>query len=612
MPSNQGIELTADAALASAKRAVALGDALAAVDVLQALPDALHTLASRHLLILSLLRAGALADARGRLRALVEAGHQDEETLGLVAREAKARWQQAHAEADRRAALAEARDAYLRAFQLTQGTWTGVNAATLSLIAGDAGAAEDIARALLPLLDQAPAATQDTFWHCATRGEVALILGDVDGALVEYRRALAKAPRAFGDHRSARDNALAILDAKGLPVATLKGVFPGVGVAVFSGHTIDAPGRDAPRFPTRDEARVAQAIDAALTRHGVEIGVSAAACGADIIFLEALQRAGKETKVVLPHSIDVFRKVSVTDIGGESWGRRFDNVLKHAHDVIILAPHQGEDLAYQFQGAVMAGLAVLRARAVDGHALGIALWDGEVGGVGGTSTVVKEWAQRGLEVELLPCGNEAGGPLLPGRARDMVRDLDLRCASGQRVISILFADAVGFSKLAERQVKAFVYEFWGRVGALLQRSPEGAVLTANTWGDGLFIVFSDALIAATLASDLAEMVTRTDWQPLGLPASTSIRIALHAGPAYETTDPITLRPGFAGMQISRAARIEPVTPPGEVYVSEAFAALLAFDDNLDRFKCEYVGTVPLAKEYGRFRTYKLTRGIGVA
>lgn len=603
-------EMTVDAALASAQRAVAVGDALSAVDVLQALPEAAHTLASQHLLILSLLRAGALADARSRLAALVEAGHQDEETLGLVAREAKARWQQAASPADKQAALAEARAAYQRAFELTRGTWTGVNAATLALIAGDSGAAEKIARALLPLLDGASPATRDTFWHCATEGEVALILGDVDHAVAHYRKALSKAPRAFGDHRSARDNALAILAARGLPLTTLKGVFPGVGVAVFSGHTIDGAGRDEARFPTADEPRVAAAIAAALARHGVEIGVSAAACGADILFLEALQRDGKETKVVLPHSIEVFRKVSVTDIGGEAWGARFDNVLKNAQDVIVLAPHEGEDLAYQFQGAVMAGLAVLRARAVDGHALGIALWDGQVGGVGGTSTVVKEWAQRGLEVELLPCGIEKGGPLLASRARELTRGLDLRRASGQRVVSILFADAVGFSKLAERQVKAFVEEFWGRVGVLLQRAPEGTVLTSNTWGDGLFIVLGDAPVAANVALELATLVTGTHWAPLGLPAHTNIRIALHAGPAYELTDPVTQRPGFSGMHISRAARIEPVTPPGEVYVSEAFAALLAFDDNLDRFKCEYVGTVPLSKNYGRFRTYRLTRSSG--
>ena len=142
---------------------------------------------------------------------------------------------------------------------------------------------------------------------------------------------------------------------------------------------------------------------------------------------------------------------------------------------------------------------------------------------------------------------------------------------------------------------------------MLESLSPGSLLSANTWGDGLFLVFDGTPHAADTAIDIAHLVVATDWTKLGLPLNTNIRIALHAGPAYEIDDPITRRPGFAGMQISRAARIEPVTPPGEVYVSEAFAALLAFDDNQERFRCEYVGTVPMAKDYGRFRTYRLTR-----
>jgi class 3 adenylate cyclase len=119
------------------------------------------------------------------------------------------------------------------------------------------------------------------------------------------------------------------------------------------------------------------------------------------------------------------------------------------------------------------------------------------------------------------------------------------------------------------------------------------------------MVIEDAVTAAAAALELSAMVTSTDWSRLGLPSDTNIRIAVHAGPVYEVADPITKHRGFAGMHISRAARIEPVTPPGEVYVSEAFAGLLEFDDHRDQFMCEFVGTVPMAKEYGRFRTYRL-------
>ena len=597
--STQPDRYTAD--ILAARRAIAAGDALAAVDLLQALPATLQTLESRQMLAMSLLRAGALKDAQRAVHALIADGHRDEETLGLAAREAKSRYQ--HGDTN---ALREARESYLRAFQATRGTWTGINAATLALLDGDEPTATQLAREVDALLDAVPVAERATYWHEATVGEVALLLADIPRALEHYPAALRLAPRAYGNHRSVRDNALAILTAKGLPASTLQGVFPGIGVAVFSGHMVDAPQRPTPRFPAHLENSVAASINEAIDKHGVEIGVAGAACGGDILFLEAMQRRGKETIVVLPHPAKAFRIVRVTGPGGDAWGPRFDAVIKSASEVVTLAPHLGEDLAYQFQGAVMAGLSLQRARSVGGHLLGLALWDGQPGGVGGTGTVIEEWAARGIEVVRLPLGAGTGTLLTPIEARQLLGNMDLRRAGGQRVVSIIFADAVGFSKLGEFQVNAFVQEFWGRVAGIVDDVPGRGLLSANTWGDGLFLVFQDAVSAATAALNLSAMVTGTDWEPLGLPADTNIRIAVHAGPAYEIDDPVTRRRGFAGMHISRAARIEPVTPPGEVYVSEAFAGLLEFDESRDRFNCEFVGTVPMAKEYGRFRTYRLT------
>jgi hypothetical protein len=54
---------------------------------------------------------------------------------------------------------------------------------------------------------------------------------------------------------------------------------------------------------------------------------------------------------------------------------------------------------------------------------------------------------------------------------------------------------------------------------------------------------------------------------------------------------------YTGVHTSRAARIEPITPPGCVYCSQAFASMsetLCVSD----YECTYVGNVPLAKGYG--------------
>lgn len=586
----------------AARKLFSAGDALAALDLLDAMASGSHTLQSRQLLAACALRGGAHSQARQAVSLLVEQGHHDEETLGLVAREAKARWQQGET-----GALVEARDAYRRAFRATGGLWSGINAATLSLFAGETSLAQGLAREVLQAREALPPARKSEFWTVASGAEAALVLGDEAVAMAGYRQALAMEPAAFGDLRSMRDSARAIARARGQAPEWLAHLFPSATVAVFTGHMVDAPGRATPRFPAADEGSAALAIADAIEAQAIDIGVSAAANGADILFLEALQALGKETRVVLPFPAEEFRLASVTAGADESWGMRFDRVLARADQVTVVGPHPGEDLGYQFHGVVMAGTALLRAEAVDGRVVALGLWDGAPGGVGGAAALLSEWAGRGIQTVVLPFADQPARQLSPETAHASLRGTDVRAASGQRIVSLLFADAVGFSQLDERQVHAFVLEFWGRVARLLHGAHASELLHANTWGDGLFLVLGSAPAAAQAALAISAVVRETDWSAVGLPAGTAIRIALHAGPAYELDDPITGAPNYAGMHISRAARIEPVTPAGEIYASEAFAALLAFDDGQARFRCEYVGTVPLAKSYGRMRMYRLNR-----
>ena len=58
--------------------------------------------------------------------------------------------------------------------------------------------------------------------------------------------------------------------------------------------------------------------------------------------------------------------------------------------------------------------------------------------------------------------------------------------------------------------------------------------------------------------------------------------------SWPCDDPITGQHTFSGTHVSRAARIEPIAPPGQVYASEAFAALAAIQRG-PRFGCHYVG-----------------------
>ena len=81
---------------------------------------------------------------------------------------------------------------------------------------------------------------------------------------------------------------------------------------------------------------------------------------------------------------------------------------------------------------------------------------------------------------------------------------------------------------------------------------------------------------------------------------------LRAGEYERRDDPVTGRMTFYGTEVSRTARIEPVTPCGSVYVTEPFAAVLEMDAE-GEFVCNYVGKIALPKNYGVFPLYRLAR-----
>ena len=73
---------------------------------------------------------------------------------------------------------------------------------------------------------------------------------------------------------------------------------------------------------------------------------------------------------------------------------------------------------------------------------------------------------------------------------------------------------------------------------------------------------------------------------------------------FEDTDPIVGTTNYFGAHVSRAARVEPITPEGSVYVTEHLAAGLALDP-AGEFDCDYDGTIPAAKGYGDLGMYLL-------
>ncbi|HWH22493.1 MAG TPA: adenylate/guanylate cyclase domain-containing protein, partial [Allosphingosinicella sp.] len=180
-------------------------------------------------------------------------------------------------------------------------------------------------------------------------------------------------------------------------------------------------------------------------------------------------------------------------------------------------------------------------------------------------------------------------------------------APNERTLAaILFTDFAGFSSLPEHVLPSFWNGVMLAMGEVLDRHGE-KVASRNSWGDALYAVTSSAADAAEIALEIQAALSRFDYAGAGLPANGGMRVGVHYGPAYRGRDHITGSWTYYGTEVSRAARIEPITPPGSVFVTQPFAAILALEAR-ERFSCRYVGRIALAKNAGAYPMYRLVRG----
>jgi class 3 adenylate cyclase len=70
---------------------------------------------------------------------------------------------------------------------------------------------------------------------------------------------------------------------------------------------------------------------------------------------------------------------------------------------------------------------------------------------------------------------------------------------------------------------------------------------------------------------LSDGIDSTKWEHHGLPPTIVLRIGLHAGVVDRLYDPVSRRV-VVGTHINRAARIEPIAAPGQVWASQEFVA----------------------------------------
>lgn len=207
-------------------------------------------------------------------------------------------------------------------------------------------------------------------------------------------------------------------------------------VYLFTGHKIDKEGSSERRFPPEMEKETRKRIDQTLDKYETgenDLAVTAgAACGGDLIFIEACLERGMKVQVHLPFSEPQYIKNNVS-FAGDEWVERFYNVRNHPNvNINFQLDHVGKPKAgdnpykrnnrWALYSSLIHGIDRVRL---------IALWDGKVTDTDSDGTLVGHMVEEmrfvGGFVEHLNTTKfdywQAGGKV--GEALDKLAALDL-------------------------------------------------------------------------------------------------------------------------------------------------------------------------------------------
>lgn len=568
------------------------GALLAAYDLLQtALRDEPADMVLRHRAILLLARGGATDEAsRHYANYGLNQVSDHEDIIALGGRLLKDR-ALASIGASRLAFARAAIDKYRQAFDLRQSSYPAINIAMLQVLIGDFIAAREGAQWVL---SRVPIASCDYFdW--ATRSEAHVILGAGDQADAAFAQAIACDPTNLASRASTLRQLEILGLALGQDMSWLQSHRPAVALH-YCGHMFEWP-EDSGAIVT-----ISNSLRAEMARHKPGAAFGALAAGGDLLLAEAALTQGADLHIVLPFEEEEFLRCSVAPYGAE-WLARYRECRRRAASfrIYLPEPYLGDEHAFSLGSSYAMGLAIRHAQANRGPVRQLCLWDGVASAhIAGTAIDQQIWCSTGLPQTIVDFPFALRQPSIAVAPREPL-------IADRRPRAILFGDVSGFSRLSERQVQLFFGSVMVSLAEILQQeefSPE----LAEGWGDGLHLVFASVGKAARTALVLQAGFRAMKLEEHGLPGDLALRIGGHYGPLTPMTAGITGAKGYVGVHNTIAARIEPVTLPGAIFVSEPFAAMLALEDaqgQAERCQSGYVGMTDLPKSFGAMRLFSL-------
>ena len=230
----------------------------------------------------------------------------------------------------------ESSEKYEQAFNDTQGFYSGINAATMALLAGMPwDIIKDRVSTVFKLLPSNESLSPEEHYFIeATRAECLLLFGETDKAADSLRNAIEFDPLNYTAHASTLKQFEHILRERHADKAWLNQFRPPRPVH-FAGNIW----RYGAEVPEDLQIKISDIIQS----NDIGFGYGAIAAGADIVIAEAILNEGGELNIILPSDLDSFIEHSVRPFG-EAWVPRFSECVKQAKNLTLLPSDDKTDI----------------------------------------------------------------------------------------------------------------------------------------------------------------------------------------------------------------------------------------------------------------------------
>lgn len=525
----------------------------------------------KQLSALAISKSGGALAAKDYLEPIYKQHPEDPETAGILGGIYKELFKNSQ---ETKYALLS-RDTYYQNFIATGNYYTGINAATMSIIAGKAVKGKEIAGELITKLSE----ESSDFWEVATLAEAHLLKRDKAKAMSLYFQLLQQAGDDWGKVNSIFNQLWLLNHYLPVPSEILKAFSPPT-VVGFVGHMVDRKDRSIPRFPEAIELKVKNGILNAIKTLNAKIGYCSLACGSDILFAEAMAETNAQVTIYLPFNKQDFFETSVA-FAGEHWIKRFDELIKkYPVKVMTTEKFDGNTELFSFHGRVLLGTSLLKSQLLhaDAGLITVQSMRDQEGKEGGTRDMIKTWPFPNKIININP--DDFHSSLRSG--------VNIEAQSG----SEFQAKVKPVRFLLQTLIQSIKPEEMEQILKHIIKS-DPPILEVPEYMDNNDRSFLMVFTSARGAFNFAQLVIK-NVKPQ------NIQLSLHAGPiAVDNHD----GPQITGTTIGEINAISSNSLTGLIYCSEQLAALLVMERQDLLF--HPVGRLDLGHEWKEMEVYTI-------